>query len=242
MSTAEHFEWDRRHSGRFGAAPWARAVAVAERLALNATMKVDVPRARRSRAQWRCRRVLLYTSCTEPHSNPWIRCAQAERITDSQLVESPRAPSRADEIGVLAELSTRCSIGIEAAAAGASGADDVSHAALRMPLTTRAPNSTLAPSAIGVREMRAARRYPLQKVGARACRLADDLLVLARADQGRLPLSQEPLMADEPLETVAARAGAAAKMRARAIVVQGEIGAESVVEAIPTGSRRCSTT
>ena len=50
-------------------------------------------------------------------------------------------------------------------------------------------------------------------------RLADDLLVLARADQGRLPLHPRPLAARALLEEAAARARAGAQVRGRSIVV-----------------------
>ena len=46
-------------------------------------------------------------------------------------------------------------------------------------------------------------------------RLADDLLVLARADQGRLPLHPQPLMARKLLEDAAGRAHAGAEVRAQ---------------------------
>jgi two-component system, OmpR family, sensor kinase len=51
-------------------------------------------------------------------------------------------------------------------------------------------------------------------------RLADDLLVLARADQGRLPLHPLPQPPAELLEAAATRARAAAGMRGRSIVVE----------------------
>ena len=50
-------------------------------------------------------------------------------------------------------------------------------------------------------------------------RLADDLLVLARADQGRLPLHPRSLPARELLEEAAGRARAGAEVRSRAIAV-----------------------
>ena len=49
--------------------------------------------------------------------------------------------------------------------------------------------------------------------------MADDLLVLARADQGRLPLNARPLLARELLEAAAARARAAADIRGRTIEI-----------------------
>jgi signal transduction histidine kinase len=63
-------------------------------------------------------------------------------------------------------------------------------------------------------------------------RLAEDLLVLARADQGRLPLRSQPLAARELLEHAAARARAATELRARSIVV-GDVPDGCAVRADP---------
>ena len=64
-------------------------------------------------------------------------------------------------------------------------------------------------------------------------RLADDLLVLARADQGRLPLAQKALVSLEVLEAAAGRARAAAQMDGRSIVVQGARPDGALVRADP---------
>ncbi|MDQ3867345.1 MAG: ATP-binding protein [Actinomycetota bacterium] len=53
----------------------------------------------------------------------------------------------------------------------------------------------------------------------RLARLAEDLLVLARADEGRLPLRREPVATGELLTTVAGRFAARAAGEGRAIVV-----------------------
>jgi signal transduction histidine kinase len=52
------------------------------------------------------------------------------------------------------------------------------------------------------------------------CRLADDILILARADHGQLPLRLRPLEPRLLLEAAAARARAAAWTRGRQIVVR----------------------
>jgi two-component system OmpR family sensor kinase len=52
------------------------------------------------------------------------------------------------------------------------------------------------------------------------CRLADDILVLARADHGQLPLRLQPLEPRVLLEAAAARARAAACTRGRQIVIR----------------------
>ena len=58
--------------------------------------------------------------------------------------------------------------------------------------------------------------------------LADDLLVLARADQGRLPLQPEAIAARELLEAAAHRAEAACARAGRSIAVPDD-GAEPVL-------------
>ena len=156
--------------------------------------------------------------------------AQAERITDRQLAERLPGSESADEIGALSRTLNAMLDRIEAAVARERRVvGDASHE-LRTPLTTLRAELDLA--LMGDRspeEMRAAVQSAAEEAR-RMSRLADDLLVLARADQGRLPLSQEPLMAHELLEAAAARAGAAAKMRGRAIiVVPGEVSGETVV-------------
>jgi signal transduction histidine kinase len=155
--------------------------------------------------------------------------AQAERITDRQLADRLPGSESADEIGALSRTLNAMLDRIEAAVARERRVvGDASHE-LRTPLTTLRAELDLA--LMGDRspeEMRAALQSAAEEAR-RMSRLADDLLVLARADQGRLPLSQEPLVAHELLQAAATRAGAAAKMRGRAIVVQREDGTESVV-------------
>ena len=72
-------------------------------------------------------------------------------------------------------------------------------------------------------------------------RLADDLLVLARADQGRLPLDPQPLAATELLERGRLAARAAADVRGRSIVIDG---VQTAPRCWPTrtGRRRRSAT
>lgn len=99
---------------------------------------------------------------------------------------------------------------------------DASHE-LRTPLTTLRAELDLA--LMGSRspeELQAAIASAADEAR-RMSRLADDLLVLARADQGRLPLHEEPLVALELLESAAARSRAAAEMSGREIVVHSEV-------------------
>jgi signal transduction histidine kinase len=146
--------------------------------------------------------------------------SQAERITEHQLAERLPGSESADEIGALSRTLNAMLDRIEAAVARERRlVGDASHE-LRTPLTTLRAELDLA--LLGDRsteEMRGAVHSAAEEAR-RMSRLADDLLVLARADQGRLPLSQEPLMAHELLDAAASRARAAAQMRGRTIVVQ----------------------
>lgn len=67
----------------------------------------------------------------------------------------------------------------------------------------------------------------------RLARLADDLLVLARADQGRLPLRPEPVDVQDLLEQAAARHQAAARATGRDVRSSVEISGGAVVLADP---------
>jgi two-component system OmpR family sensor kinase len=108
---------------------------------------------------------------------------------------------------------------------------DASHE-LRTPLSVLRTEVQLA-----LRGERDARelRGALESVGhetERLSRLAEDLLVLARSDQGRLPIRGEPLDAHELLEAAARRAQAAASAAGRSVVVehQGEEGAVALAD------------
>jgi signal transduction histidine kinase len=91
---------------------------------------------------------------------------------------------------------------------------------LRTPLTALRTEVELA--LLGNRdasELRAALQSAAGEIR-RLCRLADDMLVLARADHGRLPLRPRPLEPRALLEAAAARARAAAWARGRQMVVR----------------------
>jgi len=91
---------------------------------------------------------------------------------------------------------------------------------LRTPLTALRTEVELALLGNrGVSELRAALSSAADEIR-RVCRLADDVLVLARADRGRLPLRLQPLEPGVLLEAAAARSGAAARIRGRRIVVR----------------------
>jgi two-component system, OmpR family, sensor kinase len=90
---------------------------------------------------------------------------------------------------------------------------------LRTPLTALRTEVELA--LLGDRdasELRAALRSASDEIR-RVCRLADDILTLARADHGQLPLRPRPLEPRVLLMAAAARARAAAWTRGRQIVV-----------------------
>jgi signal transduction histidine kinase len=96
---------------------------------------------------------------------------------------------------------------------------DASHE-LRTPLTALRTEVELA--LVGNRDasdLRAALRSAADEIR-RVCRIADDILMLARADHGRLPLRPRPLEPRALLDAAAARARAAARTRGRQIVVR----------------------
>jgi two-component system OmpR family sensor kinase len=96
---------------------------------------------------------------------------------------------------------------------------DASHE-LRTPLTALRAEIELA--LVGnrsVSELKAALRSAAEEIR-RVCRLADDLLMLAQADHGRLPLRRRPLEPRVLLDAAAARAWAAAWTQGRQIVVR----------------------
>jgi two-component system OmpR family sensor kinase len=66
----------------------------------------------------------------------------------------------------------------------------------------------------------------------RLARLAEDLLVLARSDQGRLPLRRAPVSAATLLSTVAERFRAEAEKAGRAIEVEAPNGLHVVADAV----------
>src|SRR5580698_3403434 len=91
---------------------------------------------------------------------------------------------------------------------------------LRTPLTALRTEVELA--LLGNRdasELRAALRSAADEIR-RLCRLADDMLILARADAGELPLRPRPLEPRVLLEAAKARARGAAWARGRRIAVR----------------------
>jgi signal transduction histidine kinase len=143
----------------------------------------------------------------------------AERITERELSERLPVSEGADEIAALGRTLNAMLDRVEAAVSRERRVvSDASHE-LRTPLTTLRAEVDLA--LMGDRE-KAELRAALESASEEArrmTRLADDLLVLSRADQGRLPLRPEPLAARVLLEDAAGRAHAAISVHARLVVV-----------------------
>jgi hypothetical protein len=96
---------------------------------------------------------------------------------------------------------------------------DASHE-LRTPLTALRTEVELALTGNrDASELRAALRSAAEEIR-RVCRLADDILMLAQADHGQLPLRPQPLKPRVLLEAAVSRARAAARIRGRRIVVR----------------------
>jgi two-component system OmpR family sensor kinase len=144
--------------------------------------------------------------------------AKLERMSDR--AEPLPVPPTSDEIGALANTLNALLARVRTAAERERRlVSDASHE-LRTPLTTLRAEIDLA--LMGDRdpdELRTALESAAQEAR-RMSRLADDLLVLARADQGRLPLHPLPQPPVALLEAAATRARAAAGMRGRSIVVE----------------------
>jgi signal transduction histidine kinase len=158
--------------------------------------------------------------------------SRAEQITEHELSERLPVSEADDEIGALGRTLNAMLDRLEAAVARERRVvSDASHE-LRTPLTTLRAEVDLA--LMGDRdkaELRSALESASEE-GRRMSRLADDLLVLARADQGRLPLNPQPLPARELLEDAAGRARAGAQVRGRSIIV-GDVPDGSAVNADP---------
>jgi signal transduction histidine kinase len=144
----------------------------------------------------------------------------AEQITEHELSGRLPESDAADEIAALGRTLNAMLDRIEAAVARERRVVSNASHELRTPLTTlRAEVDLALMGDRGKPELRAALESAAEEAR-RMSRLADDLLVLARADQGRLPLRPEPLAVRELLEHAAGRARAATELRARSIVVR----------------------
>ncbi len=159
--------------------------------------------------------------------------AQAERITERQLQERLPGADSADEIAALSRTLNAMLDRIEAAVDHERQlVSDASHE-LRTPLTTLRAELDLALMGERTPEEIHAALSSAAEEAQRMSRLAEDLLVLARADQGRLPLNDQPLPVHRLLEAAASRAQAAASMSGRTITVAAEESDSATVKADP---------
>lgn len=154
--------------------------------------------------------------------------ARAEQITEHDTAERLPVSATSDEIEALGHTFNELLDRLDAALARERRMlSDASHE-LRTPLSVLRTEVQLA-----LRGERDARelREALESVGdetERLSRLAEDLLVLARSDQGRLPIRAEPLDAQELLEAAARRAQATASAVDRRVVAEHR-GADGAV-------------
>jgi len=213
-----------------------RAVAARTRAERLRVVAVGEPLARRDRALDRLRTLLfiagplallLATYAGYQVAGAALRPVErmrrrAEQITERDTAERLPVPSTRDEIEALGQTFNELLSRLDAALMRERRLlADASHE-LRTPLTVLRTGIQVA-----LRRERDARelRDALEAAGheaERVSRLADDLLVLARADQGRLPIRTEPLDARELLEAAAGRARAAASAAGRTARVEGE--------------------
>ena len=158
---------------------------------------------------------------------------RAEQITEHDTAERLPVPATSDEIEALGHTFNELLDRLDAALARERRLlSDASHE-LRTPLAVLRTEVQLA-----LRGQRDARelREALESVGhetERLSRLAEDLLVLARSDQGRLPIRGEPLDAGELLEAAAHRAQAAAGAAGRRVVAENHAADGAVAFADP---------
>ena len=163
---------------------------------------------------------------------------EAQGITEGDLSARLREPGTRDELdrltGTLNDLL------------GAARHGGRARAADRLRRRTRAAHADGRPAHAARRRRprgaatrrRCRRRSTTPQVDvARLARLADDLLVLARADQGRLPLRPEPLDVQDVVEAAVARSDAAASELGRELSGGVRIPGGAVVLADPVRAR-----
>ena len=159
--------------------------------------------------------------------------SRAATISESNPSERLPVPEARDEIAALGitlnEMIGRLEAGL---ARERRLVSDASHE-LRTPLTTMRAELELAlrgeRDAVELRAAVASAHEEARRMSS----LADDLLVLARADQGQLPLRPEPLVAQELLAAATRRAEAAFAQAGRPIAAPGGSSGALVVLADP---------
>jgi heavy metal sensor kinase len=156
---------------------------------------------------------------------------RAEQITERHTGERLPVPATHDEIEALGRTLNELLARLDAALTRERRLlSDASHE-LRTPLTVlRTGIQVTLRRERDVDELREA----LESAGReaeRVSRIAEDLLVLARADQGRLPLRIEPLDARELLEAAAGRARPTAEAAGRGVRAEtGDQGAIALAD------------
>ncbi len=153
----------------------------------------------------------------------------AAAISESNPSERLPVPEARDEIGALGRTLNEMLDRLESGYARERRlVSDASHE-LRTPLTTMRAELELAlRGERDVGELRAA-IASVHEETRRMSSLADDLLVLARADQGRLPLQPEPWPAHGLLAAAAERGEAAFTAAGRSIAAPDDDGGAAVV-------------
>jgi signal transduction histidine kinase len=155
--------------------------------------------------------------------------ARAAAIGDAELGERLPEPGTGDELdrlaGTLNELLERRQ---QALALERRVVSDASHE-LRTPISVLRTRLDVALRGPGDTASLREALEGAQADVARLARLADDLLVLARADEGRLPLRAEPLDVQDLLEAAVARHAAAAARAGRPLAAAVEVDGGAVV-------------
>jgi len=146
---------------------------------------------------------------------------RAGGISDTDLGRRLPVPPARDEISRLGETLNAMLSRLESAFVRERAfVSDASHE-LRTPLAIlRAELELALRRGRSVEELEAAIRSALEETD-RLARLADDLLLLARSDEGRLSISRKAVDVDDLLETVRARFAARAGESGRTIEVTG---------------------
>jgi len=161
---------------------------------------------------------------------------RAEEVTDQPDVRLP-VPAVDDELGRLGRTLNDMLERLDRARAGERSAiaeqrrfvADASHE-LRTPLTilkSEIDVALMGPRSVA--ELEAALASAAEETE-RLCRLADDLLVLAQVDEGRLPVHCEPLRVAEVVVRVADRQRRRAQAQGRALVVEVPSGLTVVAD------------
>jgi signal transduction histidine kinase len=157
--------------------------------------------------------------------------AQAARISGAPHGERLPVPEANDELHRLGDTVNAMLSRLEDTLARERAlVADAGHE-LRTPLSILKLELELALSAGSSREELLERVSSAAEEVDRLSRLADDLLVIARAEQGRLPLEKRRMQVSEVLDAVAARFAAAAGSRGRGVQLEGR--ARLAVEADP---------